>query len=129
MILKRIALTKWGTFGVLLYSGCPFAITLEREWKDNQPNISCIPAGAYTCKRVMSPTFGNTFEVMDVPKRSHILFHKGNLQDDSHGCILVGEQYGDLWGNPGVLASRKGFSEFLEKLADVEVFQLIITEG
>ena len=128
MILKRIALTKYGTFGVLLYSGIPFAVTLEREWNGNQRNISCIPAGIYTCKRITSPTFGETFEVTDVPGRSHILFHKGNLQDDSHGCILVGEQYGDLRGNPGVLASRKGFSEFLKKLTDTELFQLNITE-
>lgn len=128
MILKRIALTENGTFGVLLHKGTPFAVTLERKWEDNQPNISCIPAGNYECKRVRSPTFGNTFEVTNVPGRSHILFHKGNLQDDSHGCILVGEQYGDLWGNPGVLASRKGFSEFLEKLADVDSFRLTITE-
>jgi len=126
MILKRVALTKYGTFGVLLYGGTPFAVALEREWKDNQPNISCIPAGVYTCKRITSPTFGNTFEVMNVPRRSHILFHKGNLQEDSQGCILVGEQYGNLWGNPGVLASRTGFLGFLRLFADVDFFQLTI---
>ena len=128
MILKRIALTEMGTFGGLLHKRVPFALTLEREWKDNQPNISCIPVGEYECKRVKSPKFGNTFEVTNVPGRSHILFHKGNLQDDSYGCILVGGQYGNLRGKPGVLASRKGFSEFLEELAGVDFFQLTIIE-
>ena len=126
MILKRIALTERGTFGVLLHKRVPFALTLEREWKNNQPNISCIPAGEYECKRVRSPKFGNTFEVTNVPGRSHILFHKGNLQEDSYGCILVGGQYGNLRGKPGVLASRRGFSEFLAELAGVDFFQLTI---
>ena len=43
MILKRIALTERGTFGVLLDNGVPFAVTLEREWMNNEPSVSCIP--------------------------------------------------------------------------------------
>ncbi|MCD6379149.1 hypothetical protein J7M07_01725 [bacterium] len=128
MVIKRMASTVAGMFGVLLYQGVPFALTLEREWKNNQKNISCIPPGGYKCQRIKSHKFGDTFEVMDVLGRSHILFHKGNLQDDSHGCILIGEQYGNLYGKPGVLASRKGFSEFMNKLKNVDSFQLTIME-
>lgn len=127
--LKRIAMADCGTFGVLITDGIPFALTLEREWKNNQQNVSCIPSGTYVCKRIWSPKFGGTFEVMTVPERSHILFHKGNLEDDSHGCILIGEQYESLNGVPGILASRKGYSEFIGKLKDKNNFQLIIEEG
>jgi len=48
-----------------------------------------------------------------VPGRSHILFHKGNLADDSRGCILVGEAFNPVGGVDGITASKEGFTEFL----------------
>ncbi|MBW2645077.1 MAG: hypothetical protein JRE23_02660 [Deltaproteobacteria bacterium] len=126
IILKRVAMTDKGTFGVLITDGFPFALTLEREWKNNQWGISCIPHDQYECMRVKSPKFGDTFQVMDVPNRKHILFHKGNLEDDSHGCILVGEQFEELNGVPAILSSRKGFGEFMQKLEGEDMFQLVI---
>ena len=95
---------------------------------NNKTGISCIPAGAYTCKRVDSPKFGDTFEVIDVDGRSHILFHKGNLDDDSHGCILVGEKYGNLGSNSGILDSGSGYAEFMNLLADDQYFNLTIID-
>lgn len=112
MIVIRLPGTPYGTFGVLLWDEVPFAVSLERIWMQNQPEISCIPSGMYLAKRVNSSKFGDTFEVTNVPNRSHILFHKGNLDDDTHGCILVGEQYGSLKQQPGIQASREGFNEF-----------------
>ena len=82
LTIKRLETGNQGTFGVLINGGIPFGLTLERQWLNNQSNISCIPEGGYLCKRVKSPKFGNTFEVTDVTGRSHILFHKGNLDDD-----------------------------------------------
>ena len=126
MILKRISYTEHGTFGVLIQNNIPFAVTLERPWIENRINISCIPTGLYVCKRVKSPRFGNTFEVTDVPGRTSILFHKGNLQENSHGCILIGEQYEFLNDQPAVLASKKGFGEFLFKTSTSDEFKLLI---
>jgi len=126
LILKRLCTGNNGTFGVLLINNIPFALTLEREWLNNQCGLSCIPAGIYTCSRVNSPRFGNTFEVCRVPGRTAILFHKGNIDNDSHGCILVGEQF-DLFDNqPGVLASAHGFNELLVKTATINQFTLEI---
>lgn len=113
--LIRVSYTKYGTFGVLLEEDIPFAVTLERPWEDNRRNVSCIPLGVYTCKRIISPKFGDTFEVLNVPGRSHILFHKGNLNEDTHGCILVGEYFDPLYGKPAILASGKAFWEFMER--------------
>ena len=126
IILKRIAMTDKGTFGVLITGGFPFALTLEREWKNNRRGLSCIPQGQYECARVTSPKFGETFQVENVPGRTHILFHTGNLEDDSHGCILVGEQFEKLNGIPAILASRKGFKEFMRKLEGEDIFRLVI---
>lgn len=133
IIIRRIATGDQGTFGVLVYKDIPFALSLEREWLDNRPSVgdvpgSCIPAGSYKCRRVNSPRFNNTFEVSDVVGRSHILFHKGNLDDNSRGCILVGEKFGKVHGSDGIQASADGYGEFMDIMkGDVE-FRLIIVD-
>ena len=127
MILKRIAETEDGTFGVLLDAGVPFALTCEPEDKDNQQGISCIPEGAYECKRRMYHRRGyEVFEVTDVPNRTNILFHRGNTEDDTQGCILIGEQFEALGDKAAVLNSGKGFQEFMKRLYDKDTFTLYI---
>ena len=124
--LKRIASNTDGTFGVLLDEDIPFCLTVERQWLENRSNVSCVPDGTYICKRGQFTKHGNTFEVMNVPGRSAILFHKGNIDDDSHGCIIVGEQYGYLSEDVAVLSSGSAFTEFLDRLKDVNEFELTI---
>ncbi len=126
LILKRIASNDGGTFGVLVSDGTPFALTLEDPWRDNQKNASCIPDNIYACRRTVSPKFGETFEVTGVPDRSHILLHTGNTEEDTHGCILVGESFGRLNGRPAVLSSKDGFRELMEVLRGVDGFELKI---
>jgi len=127
--LTRIVQNNDGMFGVLIDNDIPFCLTVERTWKDNQEDISCIPAGDYKCKRVLSPRFGNTFEVANVPNRTHILFHKGNIDEDTKGCIILGEQYESLYGKIAVLSSGKAFKEFLQRTNDVNEFNLKIKEA
>jgi hypothetical protein len=126
--LKRLSTGSQGTFGSLLYKNIPLVQTLEREWLDNAVGKSCIPQGTYTCRRVQSPRFGNTFEVTDVEGRTHILFHKGNLDDDSHGCILIGKQNGSLGEDRGILSSKQGFNEFMLLLENKDEFELEIID-
>lgn len=128
LTLKRIAENEDGTFGVLLDGNTPFAVTLEREWLNNQPMESCISAGDYICKRVVTPKHGEVFEVTGVKNRTAILFHKGNVEDHSKGCILVGEQFETLDGKTAILQSGKGFTEFLERLKGRDEFQLAVKE-
>jgi len=126
--LKRIAYIPDGTFGVLFDGDIPFCLTLEREWKNNKKGESCIPTGRYICKRFQSPKFGNTFEITDVFGRTYILFHKGNIEDDSHGCVITGEEYGEYKGKIAVLSSGKAFNEFILRTTGINTFYLIITE-
>ena len=115
--LRRVVFNSHGTFGVLIDDeGIPFALTLENPWEGNKPNISCIPAHQYVCKRIKSPKFGHTFEITNVEDRTHILFHKGNTSKDTHGCILIGEQFEYINGIPGIAHSGKGYDEFMKKL-------------
>ena len=122
--LIRISYTPHSAFGVLLDGIIPFCVTLERPWLENKRRISCIPHGIYMCYRVSSPKFGNTFEITEVPERSHILFHKGNLSDDTHGCVLLGERYDPLGEKNAILSSGKAFVEFKKRTKDMNNFTL-----
>lgn len=135
MTIKRVVTGLEGTFGVIMLGNTPFALTLEREWRNNQKGISCIPAGNYIAQRCRtapeysfqdSPKFGDTFVVTEVEGRDKILFHKGNIDEDSHGCILVGEQFGSLRDDTAILASKAGFGEFLRILKGYDTFKLSI---
>lgn len=128
LTLKRIAENEDGTFGVLIDENTPFAVTLENSWLNNLPEISCIPAGMYTCKRYQAPTHGETFRVLNVPGRNYILFHTGNTKEDTKGCVLIGEEFGQLAIHSAVLSSKRGFKEFMERLQGVDEFQIIIKE-
>ena len=119
-----------GTFGVLQWDDAraPFAVTCEDNWRMNETNRSCIPVGSYFCAPVQSPHHGETFEVLNVPGRSHILFHKGNTHEDTKGCIVIGEQFGFIDGLEAVLASGNAFKEFYDR-ADPNSFILRIRDA
>ena len=126
--LLRVGQSNRGTFGVLRVGQVPFALTLERPWEDNAQNVSCIPAGRYRCRKVRSARFGDTYEVCDVPNRTHVLFHKGNFIYDTQGCILIGEEYSGTWDRPFIASSERGFLEFMKMLQGMPEFELVITD-
>jgi len=113
-IVRIAEVPSEGMFGVLKLNETPFCVTLEREWRENRPNESCIPTGQYTCSIVNSPRFGVTWEVKNVPGRTNILFHPGNRIDDSLGCIILAQHYGKLHGNLAVLNSGTTFKKFMD---------------
>ena len=125
--LRRFHRTENYSLGAFsLGNRCIF--TLEPPWKDNLNKVSCIPEGSYTCKRVEDRVLSSgivlpvTYEVMEVPSRSGILFHVGNDPPDTHGCILVG-----LLAAAGrVSQSRLAFEQFLEFFKDREDIALCV---
>lgn len=124
--LTRLESTEAGTFGVLRHNGQVFCLTLEPPDRNNAPDISCIPTGRYGCRRVRSPRFGPTFEVADVPGRTHILFHQGNVAADTNGCVLLGSRYGVLGRVRGVLDSGAAFDAFMARCSGLDGFDLTI---
>tara|TARA_R110000772_G_scaffold76180_1_gene164772 strand:+ start:1748 stop:2137 length:390 start_codon:yes stop_codon:yes gene_type:complete len=98
--------------------------TLENPWQNNEPYVSCIPEGDYICKRVDSPRYGNTFQVQDVEGRTHILFHWGNYERNTLGCILVGLT--QIPSKDMIGSSRKGFAKFIKHTQGVNEFTLTI---
>ena len=120
--LVRVSVAEEGAFGVLVCAGYPFVVTLERTYgEDDRVKI---PPGAWPCERTQFFR-GNypTFEI-HVPGHSRILFHKGNVEPDSDGCVLVGKSFGRLNGRAAILQSSVGFGEFMNALSGRDEFSL-----
>ena len=113
---------------MLLIDGEIFCVTLENPWLKNVPYISCIPIGIYRVDRVKSPTWGVTFQVKDVDGRTHILFHRGNVEANTEGCILLGRSFGKLNDEPAVLISKTTVKKFMAKMEGIDSFSLNIMQ-
>ena len=134
VFLVRTVTSDQGTEGFLtqLESGF-FCRTLELPWRDNKRSISCIPAGEYIVKVRQSPKYGRIYWVTNVPNRSWILIHSGNVAGDvekgfrTHvqGCILLGKKHGMLYNQRAVLTSRPTVNSFMRTM-DYEPFKLTI---
>jgi hypothetical protein len=128
MITELIRLEEGpeGTFGILKLDKRIFCATLELRDELNRPNCSCIPGPQqYLCKRRLT-RHGETFEVMDVPGRSGILFHSGNFLGDTQGCILLGQYIDQLRGERAVLNSGRTMEKFIKKTKNVDKFLLTV---
>ncbi len=125
-----------GSFGMLRFLKELFCNTLEPYKYGNIPNESCIPTGQYLCKRVKSELvkkltrglLDDTFEITGVSGRTKILFHPGNVNDNTNGCILLAEKLGKLYGNRAILNSGQTFRRFMSKLEDYDNFSLTVYE-
>jgi len=133
--LRRLWTCDEGTGGILIIGDSVFCNTFELPLRDNRPQISCVLCGEYLVQYDPSPRFGWAYELREVPNRSTILIHSGNLAGDvakgykTHvqGCILVGSKFGVLNGQKAILNSRPTLSKLLNKLQR-EDFTLIIEE-
>jgi hypothetical protein len=124
--ITRLEYGENETIGVLQLFGKVLCYTLELPDKNNAKRISCIPKGKYKCLRVISPTFGNCWQVQKVPNRSEILIHTGNTHKDILGCILLGSGVGYLTDNRAVLGSKNAVNEFMLKTKGVNEIDLEI---
>lgn len=132
--LLRTRRSDHGTEGALVIGGF-YCYTLELPWRDNRPNISCIPEGTYRARLRRSPKFGVVYWVLEVEGRTYILVHSGNwagdralgLITDTYGCILLGMSRGWLRGQRAVLNSRYALRKFMETTKGKEI-ELTIKE-
>ena len=126
--LIRVEESNQGTFGNLIICSQVFCVTLEPSDKLNKRDVSNIPAQQYQCMKIRSSRFGETFELVDVPNRSHVLFHAGNVLKHTSGCILLAQYFGKLYGDRAVRNSGKTFREFMKIMKDIDIFSLTIKE-
>ena len=98
-----------GTNGKLECEGKFICNTIELPWKKNETKVSCIPEGKYFIKKRYSNKFKWHLEVLEVKKRSLILFHPANnALQELKGCIAPVTKL----SGPGLgLMSRKAFTK------------------
>lgn len=126
--IVRFSETEDGTYGVMEFNGVPFCLTLEPNDRGNGHN-SRIPPGRYICKRHSGPKYKNTWEITDVPNRTAILFHRGNTEDDSLGCILVGSSLATVKAKLGIIQSSNTFTKFMALTERSRALALTIVES
>lgn len=106
-------------------------VSLERGWKNNQKNISCVPTGEYPLVLEYSPKFKqDLWELKKVPKRAECKFHAANYWYELNGCIALGEKVEDINkdGYPDITKSKKTMREFHKALKRDKEAKLIIKD-
>lgn len=121
MTLATVAIIDEGCFSAMLWNGVPFAVGLERTFEGSRV---VIPGRRTTCTRSKYHKGGyETFEIA-VAGHNRVLFHKGNVEENSEACVLVGESFEPFNGKPGIAQSGKGFEEFMKLTAGLQSFEL-----
>ena len=73
------------------------SLSLERGWRNNEKNISCIPVGEYRLEKEYSSKFKtNLWEIKGVENRSECKFHSANFWGQLNGCIALGNKFVDI---------------------------------
>jgi hypothetical protein len=139
LLLKRTQYRSDGVFGELYdASGNKIAVTLERAYPvtsrdPSRSYASKIPAGEYLCVRgqhrlsSMAHAF-TTFEITGVSGHTDILFHAGNYNRDSEGCVLLGQRVASTVDGQMITKSRVTFAEFMELESSVDHFVLTVED-
>lgn len=131
--IKRLTSTDQGTFGLMSLMDSVLH-TGELPWRDNQENISCVPAGTYTAVLLFSPHFNRSlFHLVDVPGRTNCMIHPANWMGDAakgykwqlEGCIALGMGAGELEGQEALLVSDVAIKNFYSE-AGIEPIQITI---
>jgi hypothetical protein len=135
LTVQRIIKEDNHTTGALFLDGKYFCDTMEDKDRGlysymNIGEISnikikaqtAIPYGTYKMRISYSPRFKKDLpEILNVPGFTGVRIHSGNTQDDTEGCILVGEKNGS---GTSVLNSRKTFDKLfaiLKKETELEI--------
>lgn len=70
---------------------------IERGYRDNEQNVSNVPANIYPVVLEYSPKFQQMlWEIKDVPNRSECKIHAANFWFQLNGCISPGMSLGDI---------------------------------
>jgi hypothetical protein len=128
LVLSRDDAESYGVFGsVQTEDGTPVCVTLEHAFQQDDGTYKpIIPVGTHQCVRgthcLHNGVPFETFEVMGVEGHTGLLFHPGNFNRDSEGCVLVGtSRSGQMIQN-----SIAAFRSFLDLQDGVDEFTLIV---
>lgn len=140
LIIQRLHRRSDGIFSVVTDSiGHQVFVSLEHAYRHADGSFHpIVQPGVYTCRRGLHrlPKMENqfeTFEIMGVKGHSGILWHWGNWNDNSSGCVLTGSTF-MMKMNPKhnnevekmITQSRETFSMFMELQKGNETFKVVV---
>lgn len=132
LTLKRLQVRDDGCFSILTKDddGSTVCVAAERTFGENGAPTVVVPAGRYRCVRGLHSlngiNFFHTYEVTGVLGHTGILFHPGNTELDSKGCVLTGRHFGAVNNMMAVIDSRLAFNDFLALQGGAEEFWLTV---
>lgn len=127
--LKRKHIREDGVFSELSRDGKLVAMALEHSYGLTVK----IPNGTFRCIRGAHRLHGMkedfiTFEIEGVAGHDNLLFHWGNWEKDSEGCVLLGAaMVKDANGAYMVTKSRTTFDAFMASLEGVDEFWITVS--
>jgi len=89
----------FGTFVVFNEKKMPIfsSACVERGWRNNKKNESCVPVGTYPITWERSPRFNMMlWELKEVPNRAECKVHPANTWQQLNGCIALGIKLKDI---------------------------------
>ena len=127
-ILLRDTITDYQCLGLFLVIdpnnipvfGCQ---SIERGWRDNRKNISCVPEGKYDLVFEWSPRFEMyLWELKGVPNRSECKIHPANHARQLNGCISLGyyRKDIDLDGYLDIGKSKSAVNDFHRTMSELK---------
>lgn len=132
--MTELVLTRWWTdcmdaqVGRLVYPGGS-CYTLEDRWRWNRVGESCIPLGFYDIERDTFRGQYPNFAVRGVVGRSAIELHRGNTDEDTRGCILLGRELRfNAHDEAFLVDSRPAFDAFMEAMDGIDHAMLTIVD-
>lgn len=122
-----------GVFGVMMDGDVPFCVSLTHAYgPDGKPIVG---VGSRFCQLgthvldVPGAQPFKTYEIMGVEGHTGLLFHPLNKEDQSKGCIGLGESFVLFGDIPGIADSRTAFGEFMNRAGGDTVIRLNVRES
>lgn len=131
--LNRRQYRSDGIFSDLLdATGNKVAVTLEHAYLSEFGYDPKIPSGTYLCVRgthaLKNGVPFETFEVTGVAGHTGILFHCGNFDNDSEGCVLVGDAIAETGSVERITNSRDTFDKLKTLWNGLSSFHLTVSD-
>ena len=133
-----------GTVGMFYIDDEFVCYTIEREWNNNLPFVSCIPPGEYDLFKFNHIKYGGTFVVynplLDVyihrddrvnpSDRFECIIHPANFMHELQGCIAPAFEVGTFRGQWRSFQAREAMRLLQSKWRSRSINKLIIeTDG
>jgi len=113
VVIQRAWSDHRATLGMLTVIGEDHVpiFTLENPLRETFVD-SCIPDGEYECVPYSGTHHKDVYLIKNVPERTDILFHAGNTEADTKGCILLGMTLSSANGIPRLDGSKIALEKF-----------------